>query len=271
MCNWGLPTVASNCAGPGGDWSIQGHLAYSTAADWWLLEQKALQPVVHWHLSAARDGTALLPGGPLPGPWHGVRPSESLQGCDICWLRCAIKGLIYQWIQQDMEKFLLREEEICHLEQPGGPWESGGPPHRQSLQLHGRGDVTHGRSQMVSTLQGCHCPGGQAQIFHWQVEAFQKFNGKFSHQWKKVKIYWEGRLLDSLHLIDGKPLCVLLQSHLYSELADVRNSWCWATILSGLEQESHVIAEPIFADSAAVLTGLLAHRQTSQDKGLWWV
>lgn len=39
-------------------------------------------------------------------------------------------------------------------------------------------------SQMVSTLQRGHCPGGQAQIFHWQVEAFQKFNGKFSHQWK---------------------------------------------------------------------------------------
>lgn len=36
----------------------------------------------------------------------------SLQECDMCWLKCAIKGFLYQRIQQDMEKFLLREEEI---------------------------------------------------------------------------------------------------------------------------------------------------------------
>ncbi|XP_059572072.1 5'-nucleotidase domain-containing protein 2 isoform X2 [Alligator mississippiensis] len=155
-----------------------------------------------------------------------------------------VKGMMYQWIEKDMEKYILHGDETYAV--------------LNRL-------VNHNKKLFLITNSP------------FSFVPFRKLDDKGSLQWDKIsqlekgKIYKEGNLFDFLRLTGWRGSKVLyFGDHLYSDLADLmlRHGWRTGAIVPELETEIRIINTEQYMHSLTwqqALTGLLERMQMHQD------
>uniref|UniRef100_A0A7N5JJY9 5'-nucleotidase domain containing 2 n=1 Tax=Ailuropoda melanoleuca TaxID=9646 RepID=A0A7N5JJY9_AILME len=155
-----------------------------------------------------------------------------------------VKGLMYQWIERDMEKYILRGDETFAV----------------LSRL-----VAHGKQLFLITNSP------------FSFVPFRKLDEKGSLHWDRItrlekgKIYRQGNLYDFLRLTEWRgPRVLYFGDHLYSDLADLmlRHGWRTGAIIPELEREIRIINTEQYMHSLTwqqALTGLLERMQTYQD------
>ncbi|XP_006169375.1 5'-nucleotidase domain-containing protein 2 isoform X1 [Tupaia chinensis] len=186
-----------------------------------------------------------------------------------------VKGLMYQWIEQDMEKYILRGDETFAV--------------LSRLVAHGKQLFLITNSPFSFVDKGMrHMVGPdwrqlfdvvivQADKFTDRRKPFRKLDEKGSLQWDRItrlekgKIYRQGNLFDFLRLTEWRgPRVLYFGDHLYSDLADLmlRHGWRTGAIIPELEREIRIINTEQYMHSLTwqqALTGLLERMQTYQD------
>uniref|UniRef100_A0A8D1YDB7 5'-nucleotidase domain containing 2 n=1 Tax=Sus scrofa TaxID=9823 RepID=A0A8D1YDB7_PIG len=189
-----------------------------------------------------------------------------------------VKGLMYQWIEQDMEKYILRGEETFAV--------------LNRLVAHGKqlflitnspfSFVDKGMRHMVGPdwrqlFDVVIVQADKPSFFTDRRKPFRKLDEKGSLHWDRItrlekgKIYRQGNLFDFLRLTEWRgPRVLYFGDHLYSDLADLmlRHGWRTGAIIPELEREIRIINTEQYMHSLTwqqALTGLLERMQTYQD------
>ncbi|EHH26653.1 hypothetical protein EGK_16677 [Macaca mulatta] len=186
-----------------------------------------------------------------------------------------VKGLMYQWIEQDMEKYILRGDETFAV--------------LSRLVAHGKQLFLITNSPFSFVDKGMrHMVGPdwrqlfdvvivQADKPSFFTDRRKKLDEKGSLQWDRItrlekgKIYRQGNLFDFLRLTEWRgPRVLYFGDHLYSDLADLmlRHGWRTGAIIPELEREIRIINTEQYMHSLTwqqALTGLLERMQTYQD------
>ncbi|XP_003894359.1 5'-nucleotidase domain-containing protein 2 isoform X2 [Papio anubis] len=189
-----------------------------------------------------------------------------------------VKGLMYQWIEQDMEKYILRGDETFAV--------------LSRLVAHGKqlflitnspfSFVDKGMRHMVGPdwrqlFDVVIVQADKPSFFTDRRKPFRKLDEKGSLQWDRItrlekgKIYRQGNLFDFLRLTEWRgPRVLYFGDHLYSDLADLmlRHGWRTGAIIPELEREIRIINTEQYMHSLTwqqALTGLLERMQTYQD------
>ncbi|XP_029520071.1 5'-nucleotidase domain-containing protein 2-like [Oncorhynchus nerka] len=189
-----------------------------------------------------------------------------------------IKGYMYKWIMQDLEKYILRGDETYAV------------LHR--LASHGKklflitnspfSFVDKGMKYMVGKdwrdfFDVVIVQADKPHFFNNCGKPFRRLDGNGDLQWDKIKsldkgqIYKQGNLFDFLRLTGWRGSKVLyFGDHLYSDLADLmlRHGWRTGAIVPELEVETRVVNTEQYAQSLTwlqALTGLLERMQVHRD------
>ncbi|KAL6081011.1 hypothetical protein STEG23_029116, partial [Scotinomys teguina] len=189
-----------------------------------------------------------------------------------------VKGLMYQWIEQDMEKYILRGDETFAV--------------LSRLVAHGKqlflitnspfSFVDKGMRHMVGPdwrqlFDVVIVQADKPNFFTDRRKPFRKLDEKGSLHWDRItrlekgKIYRQGNLFDFLRLTEWRgPRVLYFGDHLYSDLADLmlRHGWRTGAIIPELEREIRIINTEQYMHSLTwqqALTGLLERMQTYQD------
>ncbi|MCJ8734975.1 hypothetical protein PDJAM_G00241490 [Pangasius djambal] len=189
-----------------------------------------------------------------------------------------IKGYMYRWIMQDLEKYILRGDETYAV------------LHR--LASHGKklflitnspfSFVDKGMKYMVGKdwrdfFDVVIVQADKPHFFNDCVKPFRRLDSNGVLQWDKIKsldkgqIYKQGNLVDFLRLTGWSGSRVLyFGDHLYSDLADLmlRHGWRTGAIVPELEVETKVVNTEQYAQSLTwlqALTGLLERMQMYRD------
>ncbi|KAG5282289.1 hypothetical protein AALO_G00054350 [Alosa alosa] len=189
-----------------------------------------------------------------------------------------IKGYMYKWIMQDLEKYILRGEETYAV------------LHR--LVSHGKklflitnspfSFVNKGMTYMVGKnwrdfFDVVIVQADKPHFFNDCVKPFRRLDGNGDLQWDKItsldkgQVYKQGNLFDFLKLTGWRGSRVLyFGDHLYSDLADLmlRHGWRTGAIVPELELETKVVNTEQYAQSLTwlqALTGLLERMQMHRD------
>ncbi|XP_074054251.1 5'-nucleotidase domain-containing protein 2 isoform X1 [Macrotis lagotis] len=189
-----------------------------------------------------------------------------------------IKGLMYQWIEKDMEKYILRGDETHAV--------------LNRLSNHGKklflitnspfSFVDKGMKHMVGKdwrdlFDVVIVQADKPNFFTDRRKPFRKLDESGVLQWDKInhlekgKIYRQGNLFDFLQLTGWRGSRVLyFGDHLYSDLADLmlRHGWRTGAIIPELEREINIINTEQYMHSLTwqqALTGLLERMQTYRD------
>ncbi|XP_041952856.1 5'-nucleotidase domain-containing protein 2 isoform X1 [Alosa sapidissima] len=189
-----------------------------------------------------------------------------------------IKGYMYKWIMQDLEKYILRGDETYAV------------LHR--LVNHGKklflitnspfSFVDKGMKYMVGKdwrefFDVVIVQADKPHFFNDCVKPFRRLDCNGDLQWDKIKalekgqIYKQGNLYDFLRLTGWRGSKVLyFGDHLYSDLADLmlRHGWRTGAIVPELEVETRVVNTEQYAQSLTwlqALTGLLERLQMHKD------
>ncbi|XP_017577907.1 5'-nucleotidase domain-containing protein 2 [Pygocentrus nattereri] len=189
-----------------------------------------------------------------------------------------IKGYMYKWIMQDLEKYILRGDETYAV------------LHR--LASHGKklflitnspfSFVDKGMKYMVGKdwrdfFDVVIVQADKPHFFNDCVKPFRRLDSNGDLQWDKIKsldkgqIYKQGNLVDFLKLTGWRGSKVLyFGDHLYSDLADLmlRHGWRTGAIVPELEVETKVVNTEQYAQSLTwlqALTGLLERMQMYRD------
>ncbi|XP_007500560.1 5'-nucleotidase domain-containing protein 2 [Monodelphis domestica] len=190
-----------------------------------------------------------------------------------------IKGLMYRWIEEDMEKYILRGDETHAV--------------LTRLVSHGKklflitnspfSFVDKGMKHMVGKdwrdlFDVVIVRADKPNFFTDRRKPFRKLDESGVLQWDKIshlekgKIYRQGNLFDFLHLTGWRGSRVLyFGDHLYSDLADLmlRHGWRTGAIIPELEREISIINTEQYMHSLTwqqALTGLLERMQTYRDE-----
>ncbi|XP_039723460.1 5'-nucleotidase domain-containing protein 2 isoform X2 [Pteropus medius] len=189
-----------------------------------------------------------------------------------------VKGLMYQWIEQDMEKYILRGDETFAVL-------SRLVDHGKQLFLITNSPfsfVDKGMRHMVGPdwrqlFDVVIVQADKPSFFTDPRKPFRKLDEKGSLQWDRItrlekgKIYRQGNLFDFLRLTEWRgPRVLYFGDHLYSDLADLmlRHGWRTGAIIPELEREIRIINTEQYMHSLTwqqALTGLLERMQTYQD------
>uniref|UniRef100_A0A8C3X118 5'-nucleotidase domain containing 2 n=1 Tax=Catagonus wagneri TaxID=51154 RepID=A0A8C3X118_9CETA len=189
-----------------------------------------------------------------------------------------VKGLMYQWIERDMEKYILRGDETFAV--------------LNRLVAHGKqlflitnspfSFVDKGMRHMVGPdwrqlFDVVIVQADKPSFFTDRRKPFRKLDEKGSLHWDRItrlekgKIYRQGNLFDFLRLTEWRgPRVLYFGDHLYSDLADLmlRHGWRTGAIIPELEREIRIINTEQYMHSLTwqqALTGLLERMQTYQD------
>uniref|UniRef100_A0A4W5N3E4 5'-nucleotidase domain containing 2 n=1 Tax=Hucho hucho TaxID=62062 RepID=A0A4W5N3E4_9TELE len=189
-----------------------------------------------------------------------------------------IKGYMYKWIMQDLEKYILRGDEtyavLHHL-----------ASHGKKLFLITNSPfsfVDKGMKYMVGKdwrdfFDVVIVQADKPHFFNNCGKPFRRLDGNGDLQWDKIKsldkgqIYKQGNLFDFLRLTGWRGSKVLyFGDHLYSDLADLmlRHGWRTGAIVPELEMETRVVNTEQYAQSLTwlqALTGLLERMQMHRD------
>ncbi|KAM9830124.1 5'-nucleotidase domain-containing protein 2 [Syngnathus typhle] len=191
-----------------------------------------------------------------------------------------LKGFMYKWIEQDLEKFIMRGEETDAV------------LHR--LVSHGKklflmtnspfSFVDKGMTHMVGKewrdfFDVIIVQADKPHFFTDCVKPFRRLDGNGDLRWEKISsldkghIYKQGNLFDFLRLTGWRGSKVLyFGDHLYSDLADLtlRHGWRTGAIVPELEHETKVVSTERYAVNLTwlqALTGLMERLQTHRDPG----
>ncbi|MGH0134450.1 UNVERIFIED_CONTAM: hypothetical protein FKN15_013538 [Acipenser sinensis] len=189
-----------------------------------------------------------------------------------------IKGYMYKWIMQDLEKYILRGDETYAV--------------LQRLVTQGKklflitnspfSFVDKGMTYMVGKewrefFDAVIVQADKPHFFNDCVKPFRRLDSNGDLQWDKIttlekgQIYKEGNLFDFLRLTGWRGSKVLyFGDHLYSDLADLmlRHGWKTGAIVPELEVETKVVNTEQYAQSLTwlqALTGLLERMQVHRD------
>ncbi|KAL7884262.1 hypothetical protein AOLI_G00070320 [Acnodon oligacanthus] len=189
-----------------------------------------------------------------------------------------IKGYMYKWIMEDLEKYILRGEETYAV------------LHR--LVSHGKklflitnspfSFVDKGMRYMVGKdwrdfFNVIIVQADKPHFFNDCAKPFRRLDSKGDLQWDKIsnldkgQVYKQGNLFDFLRLTGWRGSKVLyFGDHLYSDLADLmlRHGWRTGAIVPELELETKVVNTEQYAQSLTwlqALTGLLERMQMYRD------
>ncbi|KAJ3586123.1 hypothetical protein NHX12_012524 [Muraenolepis orangiensis] len=189
-----------------------------------------------------------------------------------------IKGYMYTWIMQDLEKFILSGEQTRAV--------------LQRLVGHGKklflitnspfSFVNKGMVYMVGEnwrefFDVVIVQADKPHFFNDCVKPFRRLDSNGDLQWDKIKslekgqVYKQGNLVDFLRLTGWRGSKVLyFGDHLYSDLADLmlRHGWRTGAIVPELELETQVVNTKQYALGLTwlqALTGLLERMQIHRD------
>ncbi|XP_073448551.1 5'-nucleotidase domain-containing protein 2 [Aquarana catesbeiana] len=189
-----------------------------------------------------------------------------------------VKGMIYEWIEKDMEHYILHREEIYAV--------------LKRLVRHNKkvflitnspfSFVNKGMIYMVGKnwrdlFDVIIVKADKPAFFTDRRKPFRRLDEKGSMQWDRInslekgKIYKQGNLFDFLQLTGWRGSKVLyFGDHLYSDLADLmlRHGWRTGAIVPELETEIRIINTEQYMHSLTwqqALTGLLERMQMYQD------
>uniref|UniRef100_A0A8C5G4N3 5'-nucleotidase domain containing 2 n=1 Tax=Gouania willdenowi TaxID=441366 RepID=A0A8C5G4N3_GOUWI len=180
-----------------------------------------------------------------------------------------LKGFMYKWVMQDLDKLIQRGEEtdaVLHRLVSNG----------KKLFL-----ITNSPFSFVYVLP-LSPPVVQPDWTHlfqcFTPIPFRRLDDNGDLRWEKIKsldkgqIYKQGNLFDFLRLTGWRGSKVLyFGDHLYSDLADLmlRHGWRTAAIVPELEQETKVVSTYRYALSLTwlqALTGLMEQLQIHRDQ-----
>ncbi|KAF7660690.1 hypothetical protein LDENG_00277650 [Lucifuga dentata] len=189
-----------------------------------------------------------------------------------------LRGYMYKWIMQDLDKFILRGEDTCAV--------------LDRLVSHGKklflitnspfSFVNKGMIHMVGKdwrdfFDVVIVQADKPHFFTDCIKPFRRLDGNGDLRWEKIntlekgQIYKQGNLFDFLRLTGWRGSRVLyFGDHLYSDLADLmlRHGWRTGAIVPELVQETKVVSTKQYALNLTwlqALTGLLERLQTFQD------
>uniref|UniRef100_A0A8C3G2I9 5'-nucleotidase domain containing 2 n=1 Tax=Cyclopterus lumpus TaxID=8103 RepID=A0A8C3G2I9_CYCLU len=189
-----------------------------------------------------------------------------------------LKGYMYKWVMEDLDKFILRGEETDAV------------LHR--LVSHGKkmflitnspfSFVDKGMTYMVGKnwrdfFDVVIVQADKPHFFTDCIKPFRRLDGNGDLKWEKInsldkgQIYKQGNLFDFLRLTGWRGSRVLyFGDHLYSDLADLmlRHGWRTAAIVPELEPETKVVSTDRYTVSLTwlqALTGLMERLQTHRD------
>ncbi|XP_056240116.1 5'-nucleotidase domain-containing protein 2 [Seriola aureovittata] len=189
-----------------------------------------------------------------------------------------LKGYMYKWVMQDLNKFILRGEEtdaVLHRLASQGKklflitnspfsFVDKGMIHMVGKNWRDFFDVVIVQADKPHFFTDC-------------IKPFRLLDGNGDLRWEKIKsldkgkIYKQGNLFDFLRLTGWRGSKVLyFGDHLYSDLADLmlRHGWRTAAIVPELEQETKVVSTDRYAQNLTwlqALTGLMERLQTHRD------
>ncbi|XP_053153490.1 5'-nucleotidase domain-containing protein 2 isoform X2 [Hemicordylus capensis] len=189
-----------------------------------------------------------------------------------------VKGMMYKWIEKDMEKYILHGDETYAVL-------NRLVNHNKKLFLITNSPfsfVDKGMKHMVGKnwrdlFDMVIVQADKPSFFTDRRKPFRKMDEKGSLHWDKIsklekgKIYKQGNLFDFLRLTGWRGSKVLyFGDHLYSDLADLmlRHGWRTGAIVPELETEIRIINTEQYMHSLTwqqALTGLLERMQMYQD------
>uniref|UniRef100_A0A8C7XKV4 5'-nucleotidase domain containing 2 n=1 Tax=Oryzias sinensis TaxID=183150 RepID=A0A8C7XKV4_9TELE len=173
-----------------------------------------------------------------------------------------IKGYMYKWIMQDLDKFILRGDETDAV--------------LHKLASHGKKLFLITNSPFSFVNSTSRDPSQQC-FFKNGYRPFRRLDGNGDLRWEKItslekgQIYKQGNLFDFLRLTGWRGSKVLyFGDHLYSDLADLmlRHGWRTAAIVPELEHETKVVSAHRYAVNLTwlqALTGLMERLQIHRD------
>lgn len=189
-----------------------------------------------------------------------------------------IKGYMYKWIMQDLEKYILRGDETYAV------------LHRLASQGKKLFLITNspfsfvdkGMKYMVGKewrdfFDVVIVQADKPHFFNDCIKPFRRLDSNGDLQWDRIKslekgqIYKQGNLVDFLKLTGWRGSKVFyFGDHLYSDLADLmlRHGWRTGAIVPELEVETKVVNTEQYAQSLTwlqALTGLLERMQMYRD------
>ncbi|XP_053328740.1 5'-nucleotidase domain-containing protein 2 [Spea bombifrons] len=189
-----------------------------------------------------------------------------------------VKGFMYKWIMQDLEKYILRGDETYAV------------LHR--LASHGKklflitnspfSFVDKGMKYMVGKdwrdfFDVVIVQADKPHFFNDCIKPFRRMDGNGDLKWDKItklekgQVYKQGNLFDFLRLTGWRGSKVLyFGDHLYSDLADLmlRHGWRTGAIVPELETETKIVNTEQYSQSLTwlqALTGLLERMQNFHD------
>nr|XP_033778157.1 5'-nucleotidase domain-containing protein 2 [Geotrypetes seraphini] len=189
-----------------------------------------------------------------------------------------IKGFMYKWIMQDLEKYILRGDETYAV--------------LHQLSSHGKklflitnspfSFVDKGMKYMVGKdwrdfFDVVIVQADKPHFFNDCVKPFRRLDSNGDLQWDKItnlekgQIYKQGNLFDFLRLTGWRGSKVLyFGDHLYSDLADLmlRHGWRTGAIVPELETETKIVNTEQYSQALTwlqALTGLLERMQVFRD------
>ncbi|XP_072102908.1 5'-nucleotidase domain-containing protein 2-like [Mobula birostris] len=189
-----------------------------------------------------------------------------------------IKGFMYKWVMEDLEKYILRGEEtfavLQHLVKNG-----------KTLFLITNSPfsfVDKGMSYMVGRdwrelFDVIIVQADKPHFFNDSIKPFRRLDENGDLLWHKItklqkgKIYKQGNLVEFLRLSGWRGSKVLyFGDHLYSDLADLmlRHGWRTGAIVPELETETRIVNTEQYTQTLTwmqALTGLLERMQTHRD------
>ncbi|KAJ6654556.1 hypothetical protein lerEdw1_006863 [Lerista edwardsae] len=191
-----------------------------------------------------------------------------------------IKGFMYKWIMQDLEKYILRGDEtyaVLHRLAKSG----------KKLFLITNSPfsfVDKGMRYMVGKdwrdfFDVVIVQADKPHFFNDCVKPFRRLDSNGDLQWDKIKklekgqVYKQGNLFDFLRLTGWRGSKVLyFGDHLYSDLADLmlRHGWRTGAIVPELETETKMVNTEQYSQALTwlqALTGLLERMQVSKEAG----
>ncbi|MEQ2252509.1 5'-nucleotidase domain-containing protein 2, partial [Ilyodon furcidens] len=189
-----------------------------------------------------------------------------------------LKGYMYKWIMQDLDKFILRKEEtdaVLHRLVSQG----------KKLFLITNSPfsfVDKGMTHMVGKnwrdfFDVVIVQADKPHFFTDCIKPFRRLDNNGDLRWEKItsldkgQIYKQGNLFDFLRLTGWRGSKVLyFGDHLYSDLADLmlRHGWRTAAIVPELEHETKIVSAHRYAVTLTwlqALTGLMERLQTHRD------
>ncbi|XP_028308791.1 5'-nucleotidase domain-containing protein 2 [Gouania willdenowi] len=190
-----------------------------------------------------------------------------------------LKGFMYKWVMQDLDKLIQRGEEtdaVLHRLVSNG----------KKLFLITNSPfsfVDKGMKHMVGKnwrefFDVVIVQADKPHFFTDCIKPFRRLDDNGDLRWEKIKsldkgqIYKQGNLFDFLRLTGWRGSKVLyFGDHLYSDLADLmlRHGWRTAAIVPELEQETKVVSTYRYALSLTwlqALTGLMEQLQIHRDQ-----